>query len=278
MMDSEGQPAVDTTVPSPARIYDYALGGAQNFAVDRAVLDQITEIFPSTPQPARDNRDFLRRAVRFCGERGIGRFLDLGSGIPTVDNVHEVAQKRDPAARVVYVDNDPVAAAHAYRLLGGVHGATMLQQDMRDTEQILAQPEVRSLLDDQEPVAVLMVAMAHYLKDADDPIKILSAYREAMPPGSYLVFSHMTGDDFPEQLAQAVETFNADASDNDQMVLRSHAEQQELLEASGFALVDPGLTYPACWRPQTTLNVDHDPRNATFYAAVAHPRRHNPAV
>ncbi len=253
-------------------MYDYALGGAQNFAVDRAVLDQITEIFPSTPKPARDNRDFLRRAVCFCGEHGIRRFLDLGSGVPTVGNVHEIAQQRDPEARVVYVDNDPIAAAHAHRLLDGVRGVAMLQQDMRETARVLAQPEVRSLLDDQEPVAVLMVAMAHYLQPADDPVGILSAYREAMPPGSYLVFSHMTGDDFPDQLSRAVDVFNADAAEGDRMVLRSHADLHELLEASGFALVDPGLTYPACWRPETTLAPDHDPRDATFYAAVAHPR------
>ncbi|MHA6802964.1 SAM-dependent methyltransferase [Salinifilum ghardaiensis] len=273
-MDAETlPPAVDPSVPSPARVYDYALGGAQNFAADRAVLDQITEIFPATPQPARDNRDFLRRAVRFCSEHGIRRFLDLGSGVPTVGNVHEIAQQHDPDARIVYVDNDPVAAAHAHRLLDGVAGVTMLQQDMRDTEHLLHQPEVQALFDDQEPVAVLMVAMAHYLKPADDPVGILRAYREAMPPGSYLVFSHMTGDDFPDQLAQTIAVFNADVAEDDQMLLRSHAEQHQLLEASGFTLVDPGLTYPACWRPETTLTPDNDPRNATFYAAVAHPRR-----
>ncbi|MDA3629559.1 SAM-dependent methyltransferase [Saccharopolyspora sp. WRP15-2] len=264
-------PEVDTAKSSPARVYDYGLGGSHNFEVDRAVLDKIKEIVPSTPQPAQDNRAFLRRAVRFCQEQGIRQFLDLGSGVPTVGNVHEIAQQTDPGARVVYVDIDPIAVAHSRRILAGNGNAVVLHADMRRPDEVLGAPETRRLLDFDEPIAVLMVAMAHYLADEDDPVGILNRYRAVQRPGSYLVFSHMTDEDHPEDMRRAVEIFNADTTEP--MILRSRAEIEHLLE--GYDLVEPGLVYPSQWRSDGPLPADHDPSRSAFFAAVGSP--HPPA-
>lgn len=257
----------DISKSSASRIYDYGLGGSHNFAVDRRVLDEIKKIFPATPQPARDNRAFLGRAVRYCQQAGIRQFLDLGSGMPTVGNVHEIAQEGDPAARVVYVDIDSVAVAYSRSLLDGDPNTRVLQADMREPESILADPAVLEVLDFDEPVAVLMVAMTHYLTKEDDPAAALAAYREVMRPGSFLVFSHMTADDHPE-VHRTVETFNAGSSDR--MVLRSREEITGLL--ADFDFVEPGLVYPAEWRPDGPLAAGHDPSRAACYAAVATPR------
>ncbi|RKT85834.1 S-adenosyl methyltransferase [Saccharopolyspora antimicrobica] len=268
MADDWVPPEVDVTKSSPARVYDYGLGGSHNFEVDRAVLDKIKEIFPATPQPAMDNRAFLRRAVRFCQERGIRQFLDLGSGVPTVGNVHEIAQQADPEARVVYVDIDPIAVAHAARILASDDRSAVLRADMRHPESVFADPQVERLLDFDEPIAVLMVAMAHYLSDEDDPVRILDSYRAVMRPGSYLVFSHMTDEDYPEDLRRTAEIFNADTTER--MILRGRAEIERLLD--GFDLVEPGLVYPALWRPDGPLAEEHDPSRAAFFAGVGSPR------
>ncbi|WP_243792669.1 SAM-dependent methyltransferase [Saccharopolyspora gloriosae] len=254
----------DISKSSASRIYDYGLGGSHNFEVDRRVLDEIKKIFPATPQPARDNRAFLGRAVRHCRRAGIRQFLDLGSGMPTVGNVHEIAQRADPGARVVYVDIDPVAVAYSRSLLGDDPNTIVLQADMREPETILTDPDALALLDFDEPVAVLMVAMTHYLTDEDDPAGVLAAYRKVMRPGSFLVFSHMTADDYPE-VHRTAEAFNAGGSE--QLVLRSREEITGLL--ADFEFVEPGLVYPADWRPDGLLADGHDPSRAACYAAVA---------
>ncbi|KAA5837948.1 SAM-dependent methyltransferase [Saccharopolyspora hirsuta] len=259
---------VDTTVASPARVYDYGLGGSHNFAVDRQVHDEFRRISPAAERSAWDNRAFLQRAVRFCQQQGIDQFLDLGSGVPTVGNVHEVAQQHDPAARVVYVDIDPVAVAHSRRLLDGNEGAVALQADMRHPDAILEHPETRRLLDFDRPLAVLMVAMAHYLNDADAPAAILARYRAAMAPGSLLVFSHITNEDFPEEISRGEAIFNAHLAEP--MKARTRAEISALLD--DFELVEPGLTYPALWRPDTPLPAEDDPRLSACLAAVGVPR------
>lgn len=257
----------DITKSSASRVYDYGLGGSHNFAVDREVLDAIKKIYPPTPQPAVDNRAFLGRAVRFCQQAGIRQFLDLGSGMPTVGNVHEIAQRDDPLARVAYVDVDPVAVAYSRTLLAGQRNTAVLQADMRDPEHVLNHPDTLAALDFERPVAVLMVAMTHYLTDADRPAATVAAYRQAMRPGSFLVFSHMTADDFPE-IRRTAETFNAGSSD--ELVLRSRGEIDALLD--GFEYLDPGLVYPADWRRDGPLSPGYEPARAACYAAVARPR------
>lgn len=256
----------DLTRSSASRVYDYGLGGSHNFAVDRRVLDAIKEVYPATPQPAVDNRAFLGRAVRACQRAGTRQFLDLGSGMPTVGNVHEIAQRGDPQARVVYVDVDPVAVAHGRAILGADPGTAVLEADMRDPERILRHPDVRDLLDFDQPIAVLMVAMAHYLADEDGPQQALATYRGVMRPGSLLVFSHMTADDHPE-VRRTAEIFNAASADR--LVLRSRAEIDRLL--AGFRYLDPGLVHPADWRPDGPLPPGHEPARAACYAAVCEP-------
>jgi hypothetical protein len=183
---------VDWRKPSPARVYDAQLGGAHNFEVDREVARQVAKVMPELPALLRANRSFLRRSVRFLIEAGITQFLDLGSGIPTVGNVHEVAQAIDPACRVAYVDIDRVAVAHGRRLLAGNPNAVARRGDLRLPETVLADPAVRATLDFGRPVAMLMVAVLHFVADADRPAEIVRRLLAEAVPGSYLVLSHGT--------------------------------------------------------------------------------------
>ena len=168
-------PGVDVNVPSAARIYDYSLGGAHNFAADRAAAHELFQAYPDAPLVGRANRAFLQRAVRFCYQRGITQFLDLGSGIPTVGNVHETAQELDPACRVVYVDNEPVAVAHTLQLLEGVPNAAIVHADIRDVDAVLGAPQTKSLLDFHAPIALMMVAVLHYISPEDDISGLIGA-------------------------------------------------------------------------------------------------------
>lgn len=183
---------VDWRKPSPARVYDAQLGGAHNFEVDREVARQVAKVMPELPALLRANRSFLRRSVRFLIEAGVTQFLDLGSGIPTVGNVHEVAQAIDPACRVAYVDIDRVAVAHGRRLLAGNPNAVARRGDLRLPETVLADPAVRATLDFGRPVAMLMVAVLHFVADADRPAEIVRRLLAEAVPGSYLVLSHGT--------------------------------------------------------------------------------------
>nr|WP_234995482.1 SAM-dependent methyltransferase [Streptoalloteichus hindustanus] len=265
---SRGLPEdVDLDRPSAARVHDYWLGGSHNFAVDRALAERAVRIVPELPAAMRATRAFLRRAVRYCLASGIRQFLDLGSGIPTVGNVHEVAQAVDPAARVVYVDSDPVAVSHSRVMLADVPGAEILHADLRDPERVLPSPEVTGLLDLDRPVAVLMVASLHFVPDSDDPVHVIGRYREAMAPGSHLVLSHLTGDSDNEAVGEQVSRVAAlYASSAQRFTLRSRAEVTALL--AGFELVDPGVTRLAEWRPDTPRTTDEHPRRDIGYAGV----------
>lgn len=183
---------MDVSKPSSARMYDYYLGGTHNFEVDREAAERAIAVMPFTIHGARGNRDFLRRAVRHLVESGVTQLLDLGSGIPTVGNVHEVAQRVNPLTRTVYVDIDPVAVAHSTAILRSNPLATVIHADMRDTEAVLAHPDVRRLIDFSEPVGVIMAAVLHFVPESSDPDSIIARYREAVPDGSQLVLSHMS--------------------------------------------------------------------------------------
>ncbi|XVV02946.1 SAM-dependent methyltransferase [Actinosynnema sp. CA-248983] len=234
--------AHDAERPNVARLYDYYLGGAHNFAVDREFAEQSMKVIP-TAEMVQHTRAFLRRAVRVCVAAGIRQFLDLGSGIPTAGNVHEVAQQVDPTCRVVYVDNDPVTAAHGRTMLRDNPNAAMAEADLRDPDAVLGSPEARSLLDLTEPIAVLIVAILPYLSDDERPADVIARYRSAMAPGSYLVVSHLTADVQPEMVeklvAVAAETMTP-------IMARSKAEIEPLL--AGFDLLEPGLVLAARWR------------------------------
>ena len=185
---------VDTSAPSGARTYDYLLGGNHNFEADRVMADQVERAVPGIRAAARLNRAFLARAVRFMVGEGIRQFLDIGSGIPTVGNVHEIAQKADPECRIVYVDRDPIAVAHSELMLTGNDRAAMVEADMRDPESILDHPTTRALIDFDQPVGVLFLLVLHWIPDDADPAALVARYRSRLAAGSYLAVTHMTDD------------------------------------------------------------------------------------
>lgn len=257
---------VDISVPSMARTYDFMLGGGHNFAVDREVGAQIERAMPGLRTAARVNRTFLGRVVRFMVDQGVHQFLDIGSGIPTVSNVHEVAQKRNPECRVVYVDRDPVAVAHSELLLMGNDRAAVVHADMRDPEEILASPEVRRLLDFDQPVGLLMLLMLHWIPDESDPPGLMKRYSQVLASGSYLAMTHVTGDNQGESLTDATDVIKRSKSP-DQVTLRTHAQVAALFE--GFELVEPGLVGCGEWRPEGPADISEQPdMNMLVYAGV----------
>ncbi len=199
---------VNPAVPNVARIYDYFLGGKDNFAADRAAATKIAEAAPDVVQRTRENRAFLGRAVRFLAETGVRQFLDIGTGLPTQDNVHQVAQRFISDAHVAYVDNDPVVLTHAGALLATDARTIVIEADMREPTKVLHHATANGFIDLDQPVAILMVAVLHFLPDADRPAEIVATFREHMGPGSYLVISHATaGNMTPQNLTQAVQTY-----------------------------------------------------------------------
>ncbi|MGH3839576.1 MAG: SAM-dependent methyltransferase, partial [Pseudonocardiaceae bacterium] len=183
---------VDMTVPNAARVYDYWLDGAHNFAADREMANKIQQVVPAARDAARINRSFLRRVVLFMVDSGIRQFLDIGSGIPTVGNVHEIAQRADPECRIVYVDKEPVAVAHSELLLAGNDRAAAIQANLRDVRGVLDHPQTQRVLDIDQPVGLLMLWLLHFVPDSWDPVGILARYRDRLAPGSYLALSHVT--------------------------------------------------------------------------------------
>jgi len=238
-------PGVDTQRANIARVYDYWLGGSQNFLADQDLGRQILAVEPMSREIARANRAFLGRAVRYLAREGIRQFLDIGSGIPTQGNVHEVAQAASADSRVVYADTDPVVVAHSQAILADHPDAAVIRADLRDPAAILADPVVRRLIDFRQPVGLLLVAVLHFLEDADDPWQIVATLRDALAPGSFLVVSHATTDDRPD-LARAIEkVYNGSVAGSWQF--RSGAQIKRFFD--GFDLVDPGLVPAYEWRP-----------------------------
>lgn len=253
-------PHIDVDKPSAARIYDAHLGGSHNFQVDRDVAAHIVAAMPELPDILRANRSFLRRAVRYMAAQGISQFLDLGSGIPTVGNVHEIAWRANADCRIVYVDVDPVAVAHSRLILDGVERATAVRADLRQPATILEDSEVRRLLDFSQPIAVLMVAVLHFVPDADDPAGIIRQYLHATAPGSYLAISHasLEGNE-PERAEGATEQFQRRVSD---FAMRTRAEIAGLFD--GVDLVEPGVVYLPEWRPDEGDDVGDAAWTSTF--------------
>ena len=253
---------LDLDRPNAARMYDYYLGGSHNFAVDRELAGRVLEAWPDMPRAAQANRAFLRRAVRYLAAQGIRQFLDIGSGIPTVGNVHEVAQAAAPDARVVYVDTDPVAVAHARAILAGDPQTTVVEADGRDPALLLAHPDLAGLLDLSRPVGLLMVALLHFVLDEGDPRGILARYAARLAPGSWLVVSHGSFDTAPGVLM--MEKLYGQTSTPMQM--RSRGELELLLSA--VDLVEPGIEFLPAWRPDHPDDVGGDPSWSSAYGAV----------
>ncbi len=255
---------IDTSVAHSARVYDYWLGGKDNFAADRELADAIATAVPRVAAMARANRAFLRRAVRYlAGPAGIRQFLDIGTGIPAAGNTNDVAQQVAPDAAVAYVDNDPIVGVHARALMTSDTGATaFIDADLRDPGNILAHPVLAHTLDLGRPVALLLVAVLMYVRDDEDPRAMVSALLDALPPGSYLAISHPTADFSPGEVAAAVAAAEAGGIT---LVPRSLAQTAAFF--AGLDLVEPGVVPMAAWQPDPGPRTD--PCNVYYYAGVA---------
>ena len=256
---------VDTTRANTARVYDYWLGGSHNLLADQDAGRAMAAVEPQVRAIVQANRAFIGRAVRFLTAAGVRQFLDIGSGIPTQGNVHEIAQQADPGARVAYADLDPVAVAHSRAILTGNPGATAIQADLRQPDLILADPAVRKLIDFSRPAAVLLVAVLHFLADTDDPWRLVATLRDALAPGSYLVISHGTDENDPARARAAEKLYNRSVTT--QARARSRAAIGDFF--AGFELVDPGLVYVPLWRPDSPADVPEDPGRYANLAGVA---------
>jgi hypothetical protein len=253
---------LDVRTPNVARMYDYLLGGKDNFAADRAAADQLIAAIPDLPFVVRVNRAFLSRTVRFLVESGIRQFIDIGAGLPTQGNVHEIAHQMAPDARVVYVDNDPVVLTHGRAVLADDEKVGVTYGDLRRPGEIIDSPEVRNLIDFDEPVGILLLAVLHHLPDSDDPYGIMTRLREAVVRGSYVAISHAT----PEQRPEVVPLVNAvHRQATSPLIGRHRAEVLRMVD--GFELVPPGLVYAPSWRPDT-LPPTTDPERTSLLAAI----------
>jgi hypothetical protein len=272
-MAKDGSPAADpdrlalqinASVAHPARVYDYLLGGKDNFAADRALGDALATAMPAAREMVRANRAFLRRAVRYLvTEAGIRQFLDVGTGIPTAGNTHEVAQAIAPESRIVYVDNDPIVLAHARALMNSdPAGVTaFIQADLHDPDKILDDPALRRTLDLGEPVALMLIAIMMYIRNDENPQGLVSTLMDALPSGSYLALTHPTADFNPEEVADGVvATEQAGIS----FTARSQAQVAALFD--GLELVNPGVVGVVAWHPDG--GAPENPYAAYYYAAM----------
>jgi hypothetical protein len=264
-----GPAGIDTTTPHPARMYDYFLGGYDNYEVDRAAAERVLELYPEARRGARECRAFLGRAVRFIAGQGVRQFLDIGTGVPTTPNVHEIAREIEPGARVAYVDNDPIVRVHAQARLTSAGGASFVQADLRDPQAILEHPQVRAVIDFEQPVGLLLSSVLHFVRDDEDPGGIVATLRDALPAGSYVAISNVTLDFAPEQergdLIEAGAVYDRTAAT---MASRDRAGFEALF--AGFELVEPGAVLISEWRPDQPPRpggLAQDP-SVSVYAAV----------
>jgi hypothetical protein len=266
---SAARSPIDTSVAHPARRYNYLLGGKDNFAADRDSADRLIAAFPAVKTAAVENWRFLRRVVRYLvAEAGVTQFLDIGTGIPTSPNVHEIAQGVTADARVVYVDNDPIVMAHARALLvSNTPGATAyVEADLRKPGAILGSPDLRRTLDFTQPIAVLCVAVLHFLTDDDDPYEAVSELAAAMPSGSFLAVSHATFDPLPDDVRQRLTAMADPAAGHGPFRPRSRPEVARFFD--GADLLEPGLVSIVDWHPEEHPRPEASPAEAIGYGAV----------
>jgi hypothetical protein len=254
---------VDLTRPSAARMYDYYLGGAHNFAVDRELAARALALLPDGQLIAQANRAFLHRAVRYLLSQGVRQFIDIGSGIPTSGNVHEIAQKEDPEARILYVDHDPVAVAHSELILRDNPFAQVVKADLRRPDEILQAPALTELLDLSQPVGLLMVAVLHFVAEEDRPQDTIVRLRDLLAPGSYLVISHGTGESRQSELSKLKDLYRSTSTP---VTYRSREQIRTLFD--GWDLVEPGVVWVPQWRPDWPDEVGTDPASTLAAAAV----------
>ncbi|MGH3167264.1 MAG: SAM-dependent methyltransferase [Trebonia sp.] len=258
-------PGTDTSKANIARVYDWWLGGTHNFRADQDAARVLITVEPKIRAMAHSNRDFLGRAVRFLTrEVGIRQFLDIGSGIPSGRNVHQVAQETAPGSRVVYVDSDDVAVGHSELMLDGNPDATVIRADLRDPASVLGNAETRRLIDFTQPVGLLLVAVLHLVPDSDHPEDLVTALRAAIAPGSYLVITHACRDTRPEVTAAFQSVYNSKIAG--QAAIRTHEQITRFFD--GFTLVEPGLVWVSEWRPDSPGDVPEDPAKLWMKAGV----------
>jgi hypothetical protein len=262
VIDGPGSPA-DGDVPHSARMYDYWLGGKDNYAADRAMAEAFLQRIPTLRSMARENRDFVGRATRFLAEQGIEQFLDIGTGIPTSPNLHETAQGINPSARVVYVDNDPVVLAHARALMmtADRSSTAFVDADLRSPETVLTAPEMLSVLDLDRPVALMMIAVLMLIDEDDDPYAKVAGLREAMPSGSYFALTHPTGEFNPDAMGSATAAARAAG-----MTFEPRNREQVARLLGDWEPVPPGIVPVRAWRPDAEPD---DPESAYYWAVVA---------
>lgn len=253
--DAGDLPRLEPDTPSPARIYDYLLGGSYNLAADRKAAEAITAQFPQLPDVVQAGRAFVQRSTRYLAtDAGITQFLDLGSGIPAVRNVHDVAKAANPAARIAYLEIDPVAVAHASRILADVPGTTAVHGDLRDPVAVCANPAVREVIDFRQPVAVILSAVLHFIADDAEAAGIVDGYMNAAAPGSSLVVSHHTDDARSNQEARAREIYTKAAQP---LIPRTRDQVTTFFHAT--ELIAPGVVLSPLWRPDSGETAQHPP-------------------
>ena len=260
-------PGVDTQRANVARVYDYWLGGTHNFLADQDLARAIAAVVPAAREAARDNRAFLGRAVRFLAANGIRQFLDIGSGIPTEGNVHEIASQVSAGARVVYADNDQVAVAHSMAILTEHPDTAVVEADLRKPREILSNGTVTGLIDFTQPTGLLLNMVLHFIDDTEDPWQIVATLRDAIAPGSYLVLGHLTDENMPKVAHAAEKVYNRSVATN----IHVRSRPAILRFFDGFDLVDPGLVYIPQWRPDSPADVLDDA--SRYWALVGVGRR-----
>lgn len=260
---------IDVDKPSVARVYDYMLGGNHNYPVDLAFAERILRLAPFVRELARQNRAFLQRAVRVLAAEGVRQFIDIGSGIPTEPNVHQVAQDVDPACRVAYVDNDIEAIVASEEMLADNDRTVMIEGDFRQPRTVLDHPALGEFLDFDQPIGFLIVSVLHFVMDEHDPHELMRRYIARLPKGSYVALTHATVDDASaeakKQFSRVEEAYGETASGGQ---LRSRDEVLRFLTDSGLTLVEPGMTYAADWHAEATIDLTNVARPC-FWAAVA---------
>jgi len=271
MTDAEqAPPGVDPARPSPARVYDYLLGGQNNFESDRAAGQMLKSRAPELVDSAWANRGFHQRAAKWIAQQGVRQFIDIGSGLPTVGNTHEVVRRIAPNARVVYVDNDPMVLAYGKTLLGDDRNATVILADMREPETVLGNEALRGLIDFSEPAGLLITAVLHFVADESDPAGLIARYVAELPKGSYLALSHMTADQKPELAVQTLVEVGLRAAGGG--YLRSKTEVREIFGGleivPPYAGADPDLTWVGLWDCEDPALADSE-GSRWLYCAVA---------
>jgi hypothetical protein len=255
---------IDTSKPHPARMYDFYLGGWDNYEVDREAAQRVVDVLPDIVPAARANRDFLGRAVRYLAGTGIRQFIDIGTGIPTSPNTHEIAQSVSPDVRVAYIDNDPIVSAHAGAKLIGAGQTGFFLGDVRDPASILEHPTIGKLIDFDQPVGLMLVAVLHFVTDDEGPARIVATLRDALPSGSHLVLSHATADFHGELLPEVFKVYQRATA-----TLNTRPYQEVLDLFDGFELLEPGLVQVPAWRPEGEGPTPEEVRRVGFYGAVA---------